>query len=156
LIFDQLEFIRNKTVELIETVDEKQLTIIPKGFNNNILWNFGHIYVIQERMVFLPARVQAQLDDPLVKLFNNKTTPADWPNELPSLHNLIPLLKEQPGRIKETFQDRPDEKLPEPITLFKSLTFHTVRDLITFTIFHEGMHLETMKVYNRLLKADLA
>ena len=154
MIFDQLTFIRNGTLKVFEVTDEKHLTVTPKGFNNHILWNLGHIYVIQERMVF-PAMSEApQLNDTYLQLFNKNTSPANWTTTLPEINELKQLLRNQTGRIKASFQDRLDEKLVEPFTLFKVLTFQTLRDVLTFTIFHEGMHLETMKIYYRMLNAD--
>jgi uncharacterized protein (DUF1810 family) len=154
LIFDQLEFVRKGTLKIIEVTEEPQLTMIPKGFNNNILWNLGHIYVIQEQMVFPPMGEPSHLNEPLIHLFNKKTTPMNWTIEPPTLDELTTLLKNQTTRIRDTFGDRPDDNLLQPFTLFKSLTFNSLSDVLTFTMFHEGMHLETMKMYVRMLKAD--
>jgi hypothetical protein len=151
LIFEQLAFIRKGTIKVIESTEESHLTIIPQGFNNHILWNYGHIFVIQERMVFPAMREPSELNEILLQLFNNKTSPANWSINPPPLNEITQLLSAQTTRIQESFKNRLDEKLVEPFTLFKSLTFNTMRDILTFTIFHEGMHLETMKMYRRIL-----
>jgi hypothetical protein len=151
LIYEQLAFIRKGTIKVIESTDESLLTIIPQGFNNHIFWNYGHIFVIQERMVFPAMREPSELNEILIQLFNNKTSPANWSINPPPIDEITQLLRDQTTRIQEMFKDRLDEKLIEPFMLFKSLPFYTLRDILTFTIFHEGMHLETMKMYRRML-----
>jgi hypothetical protein len=51
-LLTQMKFVRTSTIRSVEGLDEKLADIIPKGFNNNIRWNLGHIYLMQERLAF--------------------------------------------------------------------------------------------------------
>lgn len=56
IIFKQLKFVRSVTVRAVEGLSEGILDSIPEGFNNNIRWNLGHIYLVQEKFAFHSAR----------------------------------------------------------------------------------------------------
>ncbi|WP_078553695.1 DinB family protein [Bacillus alkalicellulosilyticus] len=153
MVFDQLKFARSKTLKLIEVTDDSLYDVIPEGFRNHIWWNVGHLYVIQEMIIFGGAGEAPNLAGDLSSFFGNGAKPESWNSQPPSVADLQLLLQEQTGRIKETFENRLDERLEKPLQIGE-LSLPTIRDLITFTLFHEGLHLETMKVYRRLLTKD--
>ncbi|MDQ1000291.1 putative damage-inducible protein DinB [Neobacillus niacini] len=47
VLFNQLESYRSYILGVLENVTEDKAAVIPKGFNNNIRWNLGHIYLDQ-------------------------------------------------------------------------------------------------------------
>ncbi|WP_289139088.1 DinB family protein [uncultured Brevibacillus sp.] len=47
VLFRQLQDYRSETLHAVEGLTEEEVNIVPKGFNNNILWNLGHIYLDQ-------------------------------------------------------------------------------------------------------------
>lgn len=51
MLFKQMKFIRNRTIAMLDATSEELATEIPQGFRNNLLWNFGHIVVIQEHII---------------------------------------------------------------------------------------------------------
>ncbi|WP_088105224.1 DinB family protein [Halalkalibacter urbisdiaboli] len=150
MIFDQLEFARAKVIKLLEEIDEEKLRKTPTGFNNHILWNAGHIYAVQEGLTFGVTKQQTKQLEELKLLFGGGTKPADWTKSPPSLEELVSLLKEQPERIRHTFTNRLDEKIEKPLS-FPGLTLATVEDLLSFSLLHEGMHIETMKLYSKIV-----
>ncbi|WP_374934851.1 DinB family protein [Neobacillus driksii] len=46
-MFNQLESYRSYILVVLENVSREEAEVIPKGFNNNIRWNLGHIYLDQ-------------------------------------------------------------------------------------------------------------
>lgn len=150
-LFTQLAFVRQSTLKLFEGLDEGMADIVPQGFNNNIRWNFGHIYTGQEKMVFQLAREQPLLPDGYAEMFSNGTKPADWQSTPPSLNELHSALAEQTARIEAAFANRLDEKIAAPYTTSAGLTMNTIQELILFTLYHEGMHFTAIRFYKRLL-----
>lgn len=61
IVFKQIKFVRSVTVRAVEGLSEGTLNSIPEGFNNNIRWNLGHIYLVQEKFAFHSARELMQL-----------------------------------------------------------------------------------------------
>ena len=51
-LFNQLKAVRGDTINVVKELSESQADSIPEGFNNNIRWNLGHVYVVQELFAF--------------------------------------------------------------------------------------------------------
>ncbi|TWG30554.1 DinB family protein [Geobacillus sp. C56-T2] len=47
VLFRQLEDYRRELLRVVDGLTEEEADIVPKGFNNNIRWNLGHVYLDQ-------------------------------------------------------------------------------------------------------------
>ncbi|WEG10803.1 DinB family protein [Pullulanibacillus sp. KACC 23026] len=148
---DHLKYVRQNTVKFAKSLDQEQALITPEGFNNNSLWNLGHIYIVHENLVMKASGREPIYPDGYVNLFKPGTRPSEWNEALPtSLEQVISHLEEQGQRFAQTFEGHLDETIPEPVT-FPKFPLSTVRDLINFALAHETAHLTTIKLYKRLL-----
>ncbi|WFB59865.1 DinB family protein [Paenibacillus sp. BR1-192] len=150
-IFNQLDFARGATLKSVEQLTEQEADIIPEGFANSIRWNLGHIYTVTEQFAFATAGEQPRLPEGFEAWFATGTKPADWTSKPPALSELAELLQEQTARIRETFSNRLDQASAHPLTI-GPVTFQTVGEFLTFSLYHEGMHTQTIKVYRKLIK----
>ncbi|GGH73152.1 putative damage-inducible protein DinB [Pullulanibacillus pueri] len=148
-VFKPLEFVRQRTINAVKDLSDKTLDTVPKGFNNNIRWNLGHVYVVQERFAFQTTGETVQIPENYLRLFSPGTKPADWNEQVPTLEELLKALEEQAQRIQETFQNRLDEQVKKPFTTGSGLTLNTVGELLTFSLYHEGMHFQTISLLKR-------
>ncbi|WP_407306008.1 DinB family protein [Desulfosporosinus sp. SB140] len=148
-LFDQLRVVRGNTTTAIKDLGESQADNIPIGFNNNIRWNLGHVYLVQERFAFGFTEIPMQLPEGFMELFGKDTKPSDWKTQPPTLTELTQLLEDQTNRIQETFSSRLDEVLAKPWTMPSGLTLKTVREFLTFSMYHEGMHVQMIKMLKR-------
>jgi hypothetical protein len=149
-LFRQLEFVRNTTLKAVEGITEDVADTIHTGFKNNIRWNLGHIYLVQERFAFhflgMPLTIPANFID----LFTSGSSPLNWTEAPPALSDLIFLLSEQQGRIRTSLEYRLNEKVEKPYTTSTGLTLETVKEFLNFTLYHEGMHFSCIKMYKAL------
>jgi hypothetical protein len=148
-VFKQLEFVRHLTINTVEEISEKTLDIIPEGFNNNLRWNLGHIYLVQEKLAFHFAGESMQLPAIFDRLFGKGTKPGEWNEEPPKLKVLLEMLAEQPKRIQESLQNRLGEQVKEPFTTGSGLTLGTIGEFLSYTLYHEGMHYSTINLLKR-------
>lgn len=139
VLFVQLENYRREVLGVVENVTDEEAEIIPKGFNNNIRWNLGHIYLDQYLWVQAVAKEKADVPEEFNTWFGFGTSPSDFTAETPSLQNLKLLLKEQPGILREVYGDRLEEEFPPT-----EMGMHTIEHVFIRTIFHEGMHLQAI------------
>lgn len=152
-VFEQLNFVRNVTLHIVKDVTESQADALPEGFNNNIRWNLGHIYLVQELFAFHFAQEPVQIPEGFSELFAKGTTPTDWTVQPPQLSVLIELLKEQPIRIREKLIHRLDEQVANPFTL-GGLTLKTIGEFLTLSLYHEGGHAQNIKMLKKLNTQD--
>lgn len=152
-VFKQLEFARNQTLKALDGISESMAVRIPDKCRNHLLWQAGHIYLVQERLAFVVHGLDARLPEPFMALFAPGTTPLSWTEAPPTLSEVTVLLGEQQRRIQQAFQNRLGEKAPSPYTTSSGMKLETTGELLNFTLYHEGMHITSIKQYKVLLNS---
>ena len=147
-LFDQLKVIRNNTINAVKELSESQADSVPEGFNNNIRWNLGHVYVVQERFAFGFIK-EPLMPEGFTELFGRDSKPSEWKVQPPTLPELIKLLEDQTGRIEEKLSNRLDEVVEKPYAMPSGLTLKTTGEFLTFSMYHEGMHIQSIKMLKR-------
>jgi uncharacterized damage-inducible protein DinB len=154
VLFQQLEFIRLRTLAFLDATTEEQADGMPDGFRNSIRWNLGHILLTHENLLysFLGEQEKKGIPEGFDGLFGFHTSPLTWKeNNLtpPSLSVLRNLLEDQPKRFKEVFSGRLNEQGEKPFNL-GSVTLTTLADVFAFTNWHEGLHQGTITTIKRV------
>ncbi|PKR77587.1 DinB family protein [Halalkalibacillus sediminis] len=146
VLFNQLETYREELLSNVENVSEEEAELIPKVFNNNIRWNLGHIYMDQYMWIKVLTK-----DDLYPDSFNHwfgfGNSPSDFDDETPSFEELKHLLKNQTSKIKELYGDRLEEEFPPT-----EMGMFTIEQVLSRTIFHEGMHTQAINDLKRYLR----
>ena len=148
-LFQQMRFVRRRTLASLDATTEEVADITPEGFLNNIRWNLGHIYVSQESLLARFSGTDAQLPDKYHQLFNGGTSPAEWPETIPSLQELRQRLELQTERLIDTYEGRLFEEGEEPFNLGGGVVFRTLDEVLNFTVWHEGLHQGTISALKR-------
>src|SRR5690606_41991140 len=68
-IFEVLPNIRQNFKSVLENNSLEDLNKIPKGFNNNIIWNIGHVVVSQQILVYKLSGLPLMVSDELVEKY---------------------------------------------------------------------------------------
>ena len=144
-IFQHMATVRGITEQTMKKMPEEISDLMPKGFNNTIRWNFGHIAFIQEKLVFGLLGEEMNIPKDYEKLFGARTKPADWKEAPPSFKEIAEVLAKQKTRIQDFLQGRLLEKLPTPFTNRLGITFYTVGEVFLFSFYNEALHIETIK-----------
>ncbi len=129
---------RNVLFKFLENYSLKQLNTIPEGFSNNLIWNIGHIIVVQQMLVYKLANLPMMVSDEMVEKFKKGTKPE---------HNVT---QEEVDELKvflfstleKTRQDY-SENLFQSYNEFTSMSGFTIRsatDAIAFNNYHEALH----------------
>jgi hypothetical protein len=147
VLFTQLESYRSYILGVLENVTVEEAEVIPKGFNNNIRWNLGHIYLDQYLWIQAVTKEKASVPEQFNAWFGYGTSPADFTSETPSLEELKTLLKNQPSEIVAAYGHRLEEEFPPT-----EMGMHTSEQVLVRTIFHEGMHLQTILDIKKCMK----
>lgn len=146
LIKQQFQRTRQTLSETLEGITNDVAQAIPKGFNNNIHWQVGHILTAGELFMFFGNE---QLPEHYQKLFGYGSKPADWSNDIPTLSTLLEQLNVQLERINKIPDESFQKKLREPV-----LGNETVGELAAMGAFHEAMHLGQIQSMKRLIEGQ--
>ncbi len=120
----------------------EQLNKIPEGFNNNLIWNIGHVVVAQQSLIYKLSDLQMYISDELFERYKPGTKPTETTSleEVEELRHLLNSLVEKTetdlkaGRFV-TFQER----MTRIGFLLTSLD-----EALEFVNYHEGIHLGYM------------
>ena len=74
-----------------------------------------------------------------IDFFKGGTKPSDWKEEPLAFEEIVTLLEQQVEQIISTYEGRLDEVIEKEMKL-GSFEVKTVRDMLSFSIFHEGLH----------------
>ncbi|WP_193726724.1 DinB family protein [Paenibacillus guangzhouensis] len=152
-VFNQLRFVRQTLLTVVDGVTEETAHRVPDGFRNTIHWNLGHIYVVFERFAFQFIGLPMQLPEGFKEQFENGTSPLTRPESVsvPSLEELKSLLAQQNDRVQAALEHRLQEPIDPPYTTSAGMLLGSPEQFLTFNLYHEGMHLNAIKQYKAIL-----
>ncbi|KON90567.1 hypothetical protein AF331_09345 [Rossellomorea marisflavi] len=139
VLFTQLSTYRSEVLHAAASVTPEEADVIPPPFRNNIRWNLGHIYLDQYQWIEALTKEKQGVPETYPTWFGYGTSPHNFTQETPSLQTLSTQLKEQPGMIRERWGHRMEEAFPQT-----EMGMRTVEQVFIRTVFHEGMHLQTI------------
>lgn len=137
-VFEITQTSRKLLSQFIENLTLEELNTIPAGFNNNIIWNIGHIIVVQQMLVYNLSGVPMLVSADCVARYKKGTKPTEHATdeELTMLKELLF------STIKQT-------ELDFESGIFKNFTEYAVmtgfviknaKDAIAFNYYHEALH----------------
>jgi hypothetical protein len=147
VLFNQLESYRSDILGVVENVSNEEAELVPKGFNNNIRWNLGHIYLDQYLWIQAVTKEKVSVPEQFNSWFGFGSSPKNFTAETPSVEDLKALLKDQPRIIKEVYGNRLDEEFAPT-----EMGIYTIEQVLIRTIFHEGMHLQSILDLKKFMK----
>lgn len=124
-------FIENHTLE--------ELNRVPKGFNNNIIWNIAHTIVTQQLLVYKLSGLPMLLSDEMVAAFK-KGTKTENDLSQAEVDTVKGLLFSTIEKTKEDYDNKIFQTYNQYTVSTKS-TLSNVEEAIGFNNFHEGIHL---------------
>lgn len=122
------------------TID--QLNAIPSGFNNNLIWNIGHVIVAQQSLIYRLSGQPMLVSPEIVELYKpgSKPTGSTSSKEAEELRSLLHTFTEQ---TEKDYHDGLFVSFTERMT---GTGFHltSLADAFEFNNYHEGLHLGMM------------
>ena len=139
---DALKASREIQQEFMCQYSFEQLTAIPTGFSNSILWNFGHIVVSQHLLSYGLSNGELKIDRDLISKYKRGSSG----KENISKEQFEEFLKQSNSLVQNLIEDY--QKLKK--NKFNSFTtglkneLNSIDDAIEFNNTHEGIHLGVM------------
>ncbi len=120
----------------------EQLNKVPQGFNNNLIWNIGHIIVVQQLLVYKLSGLPTMVSDEMISRYQKGTRPeADaTQEEINEIKRLLYVTVEQ----TQTDFDNQIFKTYHEFTNNLGFTIRSAEGAIAYNYYHEAMHLGMM------------
>jgi hypothetical protein len=151
---DSLLKTRNWIIQLVEGLSDEVLNTIPEGFNNNIIWNLGHLVAAMQGVCYVRSDEAARMPTDFLKTYTRGTKP-----ERTATHEEIIQIKEA------LFSTLPQLEADLAAGLFSNyqpwttpygVELKTIEDALQFLPFHEGMHYGYIMALKRAVAVEMA
>lgn len=141
-VFEITRLSRKIVAEYLENYTLEQLNKIPEGFHNNLIWNIGHILVVQQMLVYNLSGLPMKLSQEMVEKYKRGTKPEDNVSQT-EMDEIGSLLFETINQTKADFNSKIFKTYTEFTTL-SGFTIRNVEDALAFNYYHEAMHIGMM------------
>jgi hypothetical protein len=137
--FEILNITRNNILNSIKDLSLSELNKIPIGFNNNVIWNVGHIVATQQLLCYKMSGLDMALDaDYIAKYMKGSVAVGDASQE--ELDYIVKQLKELPAKVEAYYANKLFKEYNTYTTSY-NITLNDVEQAIQFNNVHEGLHL---------------
>ncbi len=139
---DALEIIRKTRAGFIgmtKNLSIEQMNLVPEGFANNIIWNFGHIVVVQQGLCYGLAGLPQNVDRSLVDKFKKGSIP-DIFISAEEFETLKALSVSLIDRFEADIAKGIFPATYHPFMTLLGVEIDSLEKAITFNAYHEGVH----------------
>ncbi len=148
-VFDTLRITRRALWDLLDGHSLATINYVPGGFNNNLLWNFAHVVVSQQLLVYRPSGLPLCVEDQLVEKFRRGTKP-DGKSTSTEVEHIRQLGFSTIDQMEADYNAGKFTAF-ELVTTGIGARLETVEDAIRFVNVHDGMHLGYSMALKRML-----
>lgn len=140
---------RNILLKFLENYSLEQLNHVPEGYGNNLIWNIGHIVVVQQMLVYNLSGLPMLVSPEMVEKYKKGTKPE------------VPVSQDEVGQIKDLLyatleQTKKDFstgffKEYNPFTTMSGFHIRNAQEAMEFNNYHEGVHTGVMMRISKFL-----
>jgi hypothetical protein len=137
----QFEIIRKTRtffLGLVKDLSVDQLNTVPAGFNNNIIWNLGHLIAAQEGICYVRAGMQPRVEEEFFNSYKSGTKPEGKPDEK-QINKIKELLFSSLDFLEQDYKKGLWKNYPAWTTRY-GVEIKSIEDALNFLSFHEGLH----------------
>tara|TARA_B100000809_G_C15129982_1_gene527971 strand:- start:1647 stop:2108 length:462 start_codon:yes stop_codon:yes gene_type:complete len=136
--FEILNITRNNILNAIKDLSLEQLTVIPTGFKNNIIWNAAHVVVTQQLLCYKFSGLEMYLDyDFIDKYKKGSVGSSELTQE--ELDFIIEQLMLLPTKLESDYSNTIFSNYNSYTTSY-NITLSSIEDAIQFNNVHDGLH----------------
>lgn len=144
---------RQQMVNILDGLTIEQINKTPQGFNNNLIWNLAHVVATFQNYTYRRSSgLDIAIDESLVTDYGNGSFPKDFvgAEEVEAIKKLA--ISTMDNLKTDIEQGAFKSYTPFEVTAGK-VNLQTLDDCLGFMLFHESMHLGTMKALKTAVEA---
>ena len=146
---DYCRIARQNIQKIVDGFSLEQLNTIPEGFNNSLAWNYAHVIVTQQALIYGLSGLPALVPVEVIRAYRKGTRPEE-PMTEELYQNCKGWLFEGLDKTLEDYKAGKFQEFREYATSFGT-TLKDLEDAFRFNNMHEAMHLGTMLAMRKLV-----
>ena len=148
-IIETLRVTRNNIINLVDGLSNDQLNRIPVGFNNNLVWNMGHVLVTQQLLVYRLSGLPGFVTDEVIERYRKGSKP-QAPVSMAEISEIKNQLMSVVDKTKEDWTQGEFLEYKEYPASF-GIVLKNAGDAMQFNNSHEALHLGYMMAMKKLV-----
>lgn len=133
---------RNVLLTFLENHSLEKLNTIPEGFSNNLIWNIGHIIVVQQMLVYKLSGLPMIVSDEMIEKYRKGSKPEHTIGQT-EVDEIKKLLFTTLEKTKRDFSENVFQNYAE-FTSMSGYTMKSATDAMEFNNYHEALHIGIM------------
>ncbi|MCJ8211502.1 DinB family protein [Mucilaginibacter sp. RS28] len=142
---------REHVLKLIEGLSIEELNKVPANFNNNIIWNMGHMVAAQQGVCYRRAGLELHITPEFFELYKPESKPERFIT-VQELEEIKTLFFSTIDFLEQDYQNGCFDSYVAWTTRY-GVAIDGIDDAITFLPFHEGMHTGYIMALKRAIKS---
>ena len=136
--FEILKTTRNNILNSIKGLTFEQLTLIPEGFSNNIIWNVAHVVVTQQLLCYKLSGTEMYLENDFIDKYKKGSVGRTELTQ-DELVYIIEQLISLPTKLENDYANNVFGNYT-PYTTSYNITLSSIENAIQFNNVHDGLH----------------
>lgn len=149
----QIENIRKTRIHLLETIKElslEKLNKVPHGFNNNIIWNVGHLVAAQQGICYVRPGLPLVMEESLFNKYKMGSKPEHF-TDGDEVDNIKDLLISTLDRFYIDYQHHLFDRYTSWTNRY-GIEISSIEEAVQYLFFHEGLHAGVIMALKRLVQ----
>jgi len=139
-VFDFIINSRKAFIKLIDDLTIEELNKIPDGYNNNIIWNFGHIVVSTQTLCYVRTGVLQDAASVKFNEYYKKDTKPTYTITEEEVAELKVIALESIEKIKEDYANGKFSNIAPFTTATYGVQMNSIEEILITTIGHDNVH----------------
>ncbi|SDE43583.1 DinB superfamily protein [Mucilaginibacter pineti] len=151
-----IDIIRKPRMMMLNNVKDlstEQLNYVPKGFNNNIIWNLAHIISAAEGICYARAGLPVNVADKFYSPYRPDTKPQAFVDTA-DIAAIKELFLSTLDKLEADLEKGIFTTYPTWTTRY-GLDLTSIDDAVAFLPFHEGLHCGYMMALKRVVLQEV-
>jgi hypothetical protein len=140
---------RSFLLENLKALTTEQFNHIPEGFNNNIIWNLGHMIAAQQGVCYIRAGITPRLGEDFINAYKSGSKPAE-PVDTAGIEQIKNLLFTTLDQLEQDHNNQIFGGYTGWTTRY-GVELTSIEEAINFIQFHEGLHSGCIGAIRRLV-----
>jgi len=139
-IFDFIINSRTAFIKLVDSLTIEQLNKIPDGYNNNIIWNFGHIVVSTQTLCYFRTGIWPDASAVKFNEFYKKDTKPTYTVMEAEVAELKAMALLSIENIKADYAKGTFTNITPFLTSTYGVQLNSIEEVLITTIGHDNVH----------------
>lgn len=150
-VFDFIVNSRMAFIKLVDSLTIEQLNKIPDGFNNNIIWNFGHIVVSTQTLCYFRTGIWPDTSAVKFNEFYRKDTKPTYVVGKEEVAELKVMALASIENIKADYTKGTFTNITPFLTSTYGVQLNSIEEVLITTIGHDNVHFGYASALKKLL-----